>query len=322
MPIDKPQGISSSNVVYQLRKIFKEKKVGHCGTLDPFATGVLVILFKECLPLQEQFLSSDKEYQALLKLGVETDTLDTEGAITQKKNVSNWTIEEIRNHLSKKYTGKIWQIPPKFSALKVKGKRAYNLARNKQDFKLSPRLVHIKKINFLSYDRYSQLLKFTVLCSAGTYIRSLAKDFAKDLGTVGHLIELQRNKSGLIDLSKCTNLEAIKKIKKPEKIWSVLRSPKNYLKFEREILIDDDKKLTCLLNGNFEKILSEQITSLQHSPLKKNNEIAIYLSNKSNKKKQLVACLKKRKDKWRMNYNPLSKCNKVEEFIKASLISH
>ena len=310
LPIDKHQGMSSSGVVYQLRKIFNEKKIGHCGTLDPFATGVLVILFKECLPLQEKFLFGDKEYQALLKLGVETDTLDIEGAVTQKQNVRGWTIEEIREHLSKKYTGKLWQIPPKFSALKIKGRRAYDLARDKVDFELSPRQVHIKKIDFLSYRRDTQLLKFTVLCSAGTYLRSLARDFAKDLGTVGHLIELQRKKSGSVTLSECMKLAEIKKLKKPEKIWSILHSPKNYLTFGQEILIDDDKKLTCLLNGHFEKILFKE-----KALLNKGDEIAICFWDKSKQKKQLIACLKKRKNKWRMTYNPLGKCDRVGEFI-------
>lgn len=190
---DKEKGITSHDLVYKVRKKLGIKKVGHTGTLDPMATGVLVISIGKGTKTSDYILSSDKVYEAKIKLGVLTDSYDITGKILEEEDV-NFTEEEIKDTLIK-FTGKISQRPPIYSALKVKGKKLYEYAREGKDVEIKKRDVEIYKIELLDFNGKDE---FTILTkvSKGTYIRSLANDLGRSLGTFGTLTELRRTRSG------------------------------------------------------------------------------------------------------------------------------
>lgn len=190
---DKEKGITSHDLVYKVRKKLGIKKVGHTGTLDPMATGVLVISIGKGTKTSDYILSSDKVYEAKIKLGVLTDSYDITGKILEEEDV-NFTEEEIKDALIK-LTGKISQRPPIYSALKVKGKKLYEYAREGKDVEIKKRDVEIYKIELLDFNGKDE---FTILTkvSKGTYIRSLANDLGRSLGTFGTLTELRRTRSG------------------------------------------------------------------------------------------------------------------------------
>ncbi|MBR2543537.1 tRNA pseudouridine(55) synthase TruB [Candidatus Saccharibacteria bacterium] len=201
--IDKPAGISSFGVVAKVRKKLRDEfghkiKVGHTGTLDPFATGLLILLSGKMTKKSGEFLKLDKEYIAELKLGFTSTTGDPEGEIT-KVNDINTDINEIKNVLNN-FIGEIEQTPPKFSAIKINGQRAYKLARKGQDFEIPSRKVTIYNIEILDYN-YPKL-KIKCHVSSGTYIRTLAEDIGKALGTGAYLTALRRTKIGNYDLNK------------------------------------------------------------------------------------------------------------------------
>ena len=191
--VDKPVGITSHDVVSKLRRVLKIKQIGHTGTLDPFASGVLPIAIGKATRLIE-YLSDDKAYIATVKFGVETDTYDIEGQIlsTSNKKVLE---DEVKNAL-KFFEGEIEQIPPIYSAIKVKGKKLYEYARAGEEVKLEPRKVVINKIELKSFDFENQVAQVYVECSKGTYIRSIAHDLGAKLLCGGHLTELKRVKAG------------------------------------------------------------------------------------------------------------------------------
>ncbi|MDU7114874.1 MAG: tRNA pseudouridine(55) synthase TruB [Peptoniphilus harei] len=190
---DKEKGITSHDLVYKVRKKLGIKKVGHTGTLDPMATGVLVISIGKGTKTSDYILSSDKVYEAKIKLGVLTDSYDITGKILEEEDVC-FTDEDIKDTLIK-FTGKISQRPPIYSALKVKGKKLYEYAREGKDVEIKKRDVEIYKIELLDFNGKDE---FTILTkvSKGTYIRSLANDLGRSLGTYGTLTELRRIRTG------------------------------------------------------------------------------------------------------------------------------
>lgn len=203
--INKPAGITSFFLVNVLRRITKIKKIGHAGTLDPFATGVMIMLIgKNYTRLQPTFLNSDKEYTATLKLGAETDTGDLEGTTTHTSETIP-TLEQIETVL-KTFQGELLQTPPMYSAKKVGGKKLYELARQGKTIEREAKKIRITT-TFVSYD-YPHL-KIHVAASKGTYIRQLAVDIGKALNCFAHLTELQRTKSGNFSLQNCLDLDQI-----------------------------------------------------------------------------------------------------------------
>ena len=190
---DKEKGITSHDLVYKVRKKLGIKKVGHTGTLDPMATGVLVISIGKGTKTSDYILSSDKVYEAKIRLGILTDTYDITGNILEKEDV-NFTEEEIEETLIK-FTGKISQRPPIYSALKVKGKKLYEYAREGKDVEIKKRDVEIYKMELLDFNGKDEF-KILTKVSKGTYIRSLANDLGRSLGTFGTLTELRRTRSG------------------------------------------------------------------------------------------------------------------------------
>lgn len=191
--VDKESGASSFRVVERIKNLIKVKKVGHAGTLDPFATGVLVVLINQGTKLSPFLMSQDKVYKAAIRLGIETDTQDLTGRIIKKRDLGALTRQNIK-HGTLQFLGTIKQVPPSYSAVHHKGKRAYQLARNGVEVNLQERDVRVDYINILSVDLPTVWIE--VGCSSGTYIRTLAADLGRSLGTGAHLTSLRRIKSG------------------------------------------------------------------------------------------------------------------------------
>ena len=207
--IYKPKGLTSHDVVARLRKITKVRQIGHTGTLDPFATGVLPICIGKATRLIE-YLDDDKEYLATVQFGKNTATYDLEGEITATFD-KKVTEEDVKNTL-KDFEGEISQIPPIYSARKVNGKKLYDYARQGQDIEIKPRKVTISKIELKEFDKTSQSAKITVACSKGTYIRSIAYDLGAKLGCGGYLTALERTTAGKFQVNTAIKLEDLTEV--------------------------------------------------------------------------------------------------------------
>jgi tRNA pseudouridine55 synthase len=205
--VDKPEGMTSHDVVDYLRKITKIKKIGHAGTLDPIATGLLILgIGREATKKLSEFQKLDKEYIAKIRLGVKSDTFDKEGKIEKVQFEKIPKREEIEEVL-KSFCGEILQTPPPYSAKKIKGKKAYELARKGLKVELSPVKVKIHQIEILNYS--FPYLKIKVSCSSGTYIRSLANDIGEKLKVGGLIEELSRTKIGNFKVENAQKLSQI-----------------------------------------------------------------------------------------------------------------
>jgi len=208
--IDKPVGLTSHDIVQIVRRGTNIKRAGHTGTLDPRASGVLIVLLGPAVRLSEYVSASDKRYQAILKLGSNTDTYDSEGdQLTQADLVP---VEEItESHFEETlqgFVGEIEQVPPPFSAVKIKGRKAYEFAREGEEVDLEPRLISVYSLELLEWDSPEAVID--VYCSSGTYVRSLAYDLGKKLGTGAHLIGLRRTKSGRFTLRDAVPLRKLR----------------------------------------------------------------------------------------------------------------
>ena len=205
--VNKESGMTSRDVVNELVKIFNTKKIGHTGTLDPLATGVLVCTIGKFTKLNELLTSTYKEYVALMKLGVKTDTYDIEGKILKETKV-NLSKEEIKKVINS-FKGEYDQTVPIYSSVKVKGKKLYEYARDGIEVSLPKRKVDIKELEILSIDK--DIVKFKTLVSKGTYIRSLINDIGDTLGCGAIMTSLNRTKQGLFDIADSYTLNDIKK---------------------------------------------------------------------------------------------------------------
>jgi len=206
LAVDKPSGMTSHDVVAILRRTFQQKKIGHTGTLDPFATGVLPIALGEgtkAIPFLDE---SFKEYQAVMRLGISTDTLDFTGEVVAEREWGQITPEMVFATIPG-FTGSILQTPPMFSALKRNGVPLYKLARNGETVEREPRRIEIQSLRIDRIDL--PYVAFTVRCSRGTYVRTLADDIGEALGTGAHLTELRRVASGPFTLASTKSLEEI-----------------------------------------------------------------------------------------------------------------
>jgi tRNA pseudouridine55 synthase len=234
--IDKPAGPTSHDVVSATRRIIRERRIGHTGTLDPFATGVLVLLVGRATRLA-QFVTSEKEYEAIIRLGYATDTGDLTGKpIEETRKPPSLTDEEI-NSAFQSFRGDIDQVPPMYSAKKSQGRKLYELARRGIDIDRPP--VKVCIYDFEPIYRDSSLvkdnhdgtkdLKVRVRCSGGTYIRTLAEDFGKRLNSGAHLAELRRTRSGSFGIEIAVTLEQLKENTAEHAIGKVLRPPDSAL---------------------------------------------------------------------------------------------
>ena len=215
--IDKPVGLTSHDVVNRVRRVFNTRKVGHTGTLDPFATGVMVMLIGKATRLAKFADRADKEYEAAVQFGIATDTGDLTGKPIGDTGRSDISSEEIENVLER-FRGKIMQVPPMYSAKKIDGKKLYELARRGEEIERPAVPVTINEIEVrASGSEPHDVHRIRVRCSAGTYIRVLAEDIAKTLGTVAHLKELRRTASGRFLLENSVTLDALAEAAEPSK---------------------------------------------------------------------------------------------------------
>ena len=209
--VDKPAGMTSHDVVHQIRKLANTKKVGHAGTLDPDATGVLVVGLGKATRLLTFIVADNKTYQATIRLGQSRTTDDAQGEIIETKNCEKITEEAIKKELDK-FVGDIQQIPSSVSAIKVDGKRAYDLVRQGEKVELAPRSVHISAIDVHEIKKIDEFIDVavTVHCSSGTYIRAIARDLGNSLQVGGHLINLRRTQSGQWSITNANKLTDLK----------------------------------------------------------------------------------------------------------------
>jgi tRNA pseudouridine55 synthase len=257
--IDKPEGFTSHDVVAKVRKILGIKRVGHTGTLDPFATGVLVIMIGRATRLA-QFLDKDrKSYQALMRLGYSTDTGDKTGTKKDGDDTGrhNKVTEEELKSVFRSFIGESNQTPPMYSAKKVEGKKLYDLARQGIEIERKPVRIKISKLEAIpqqsgeifSHDEEGTTdISFAVTCSAGTYIRVLAEDIAKDLGTVAHLVELRRTSAGAFDLAQAITLDELAEMKERGGLGRVLLPLPTAVPHLPEIILSPEDTLQ-ILNG-------------------------------------------------------------------------
>lgn len=203
--VNKPAGMTSHDVVDYFRRKLNKKKIGHAGTLDPLATGVLIILVGDATKKQSEFMHQEKEYEATVILGATSDTDDAEGKITgyEIRNSYEYTKDRVEKILQR-FIGEIKQVPPAYSAIKIKGKKAYELARKGMVLNLRPREIVIKNIELLDY-KWPEL-KIKIVCGSGTYIRALARDIGKELECGGYLKELIRTRSGIFVLKDAVSI--------------------------------------------------------------------------------------------------------------------
>ena len=205
--VNKPKGCTSHDIVYKVKKI-TNSKVGHTGTLDPMATGVLPLLIGKGTLCSKYLINHDKIYQAKIQLGQKTDTADAEGEVVEEQEVGNLSEVGIKQILNT-FIGKQEQMPPMYSAIKVNGKKLYEYARKGQTVEIQPRQIEIYDIKLMELNKENNQLQFQVSCSKGTYIRSLCEDIAKRLGTVGYMCELNRVQVGDFNISNSVTVEEL-----------------------------------------------------------------------------------------------------------------
>ena len=240
--VNKSKACTSHDVVYKIRKITGEK-VGHAGTLDPLATGVLPILVGKGTQCSKYLINHDKTYVVTLQLGKKTDTGDEEGNVIQEEKVDiSWKDKQALEKVFQSFVGKQKQMPPIYSAIKVKGKKLYEYARKGEQVEIPVRQIEIYQIKIIQIEELKKQIIFQVSCSKGTYIRSLCEDIAKKLGTVGYMQELQRIQVGDFKIEQAITLEQLEK------------DDIEYLSVEKlfenkEIVSLDKRKLHLFLNG-------------------------------------------------------------------------
>ena len=204
--LDKPRGVTSTHAVARIKRIFDAKKVGHAGTLDPLATGILPIALGEATKTVSYAVDDEKAYRFTVRWGIETTTDDTEGDPTNTSDARP-SIADIEAVLPQ-FVGSIEQVPPKFSAIKVNGNRAYDLARGGEDVELKSRIVQISDLR-VEETTDTDHTTFAAICGKGTYVRSLARDIGRLLGCYGHIADLRRTRVGPFDTDNCTMFEEL-----------------------------------------------------------------------------------------------------------------
>lgn len=247
--INKPQGCTSHDIVYKVKKIFNQK-VGHTGTLDPNATGVLPLLIGKGTQLSKYLINHDKIYEVVLQLGVKTDTADSEGNVIQKKEVDKTVLNnQYIVNVFNTFTGKQEQIPPMYSAIKVQGKKLYEYAREGKTVDVKPRTIEIYKIELLNIDNNNCKISFKVHCSKGTYIRSLCEDIAKRLNTVGYMESLNRVQVGCFNIKDAISIDFLKEnYENTEFIKKHFITIEDFFNKSSSIVLDS-RKLQLFLNG-------------------------------------------------------------------------
>ena len=241
--INKPQNCTSHDIVRKAKKFFNEK-VGHTGTLDPNATGVLPLLVGKGTQIAKYIINHDKTYVAILQLGEKTDTADVEGNSIETKEVSEQSLktEKVKEVL-KSFIGKQEQIPPIYSAIKVNGKKLYDYARKGEKVEIQPRQIEIYNMELINIDKTNKTIEFKVDCSKGTYIRTLCENIAEKLDTVGYMKELNRTKVGEFSINDSITIEQLENGN-----YNNFITVEDYFKNYENINLNE-KKLQLFLNG-------------------------------------------------------------------------
>ncbi len=234
--IDKPSGITSHDVVLQVRRLFREKRVGHTGTLDPSATGVLVLCLGKATRIAQYLEAGEKEYRAVMRLGVTTDTLDADGKVLATRQYLPPDRERVAAVLDS-FTGSLLQRPPAYSAVKVRGVPSYKLAREGKAKPLEPRQVTIDAIELIGYN--NPFVEIRVKCSKGVYIRTLCADIGEVLGSGAHLSKLIRTRSGRFRIEEAITLDKLAHYS-PDSLETVLVTMDKALEGVPSIVVSDD----------------------------------------------------------------------------------
>jgi tRNA pseudouridine55 synthase len=243
--VNKPSGKTSFQIVSSIRKYTREKRVGHIGTLDPLASGVLPVCIGSATRIIQYIDDNNKTYRAEIELGISTETYDREGAVTRTKDASDITAEQVSRVLES-FTGTIQQTPPRYSALKLQGKRYYELARADIDFQPVPRTVEIRTIKIDSFQ--PPCVTLTIECGKGTYIRSLAHDIGESLGCGAHLKNLIRLKSGIFEIEDSVPFDEItRKFAEGDAAGILYPADRVLQNRDRVTLSEDEKK--AVING-------------------------------------------------------------------------
>ena len=211
--VDKPIGMTSHDVVYRLRRKLQIQRIGHAGTLDPLATGLLIMLVGKATKISQYLMSVDKVYEGEITLGVKTNSQDAEGEVMETRPVPELTEEQLRAAM-KGFLGDQYQTPPMFSAVKIGGVPLYKKAREGEEVEREPRFIRVAAFDLLSFA--TPKLAFRLACTKGTYVRTVANDLGDKLGCGAHLSALRRTGSGKFDISQCLPLAEIEALPLPE----------------------------------------------------------------------------------------------------------
>lgn len=247
--INKEKGCTSHDIVYKVKKIFNEK-VGHTGTLDPLAEGVLPILIGKGTLCSKYLINHDKKYVVNLALGKKTETADLEGKIIEEKNIPDKSLTQSKiEKVLKSFIGKQQQMPPIYSAIKVNGKKLYEYARKGQNVEIKPREIEIYDIKLMNIDAQKKQIQFEVFCGKGTYIRSLCEDIAEKLETVGYMENLKRIQVGDFKIEESSKIQELEENKEDTKyLGSKIISVEEIFTNKEKIKLDD-RKMQLFLNG-------------------------------------------------------------------------
>ena len=241
--INKSKGCTSHDIVKRAKRILNEK-VGHTGTLDPNATGVLPLLVGKGTQISKYIINHDKTYEAILQLGTKTDTADGEGNILETGEVSEESLQQINiDKVFKSLIGKQNQVPPMYSAIKVNGKKLYEYARRGEHVEIQPRTIEIYNIELIRTDLQNKTIEFRVYCSKGTYIRTLCENISERLHTIGYMKELNRIKVGEFKIEDSIRIEELEK-----NIHNNFITIEEYFDKSKSIELDN-KRLQLFLNG-------------------------------------------------------------------------
>lgn len=248
LPLWKPKGMTSHDCVMEVRKIYQTKKVGHTGTLDPEAEGLLPICLGEATKIAPFLMETEKTYIAEVKLGEATETEDHTGKVIERQDVADFPTTAAIDGALDSFLGERIQIPPMYSAVKVKGKKLYEYARGNETVERPKRKIHIYAIERLNVDQNSETIRFQVTCSKGTYIRTLCVDIGKKLGYPAHMSFLQRTMTANFTEKDAISLEALKDAPDDNSLRKFLQSPISGLKHLSRIEVDQ-ATMRKVLNG-------------------------------------------------------------------------
>ncbi len=256
--INKPKDYTSHDIVAVIKRLTNEK-VGHTGTLDPNATGVLPLLVGKATGLSKYLINHDKIYIATLKLGIKTDTADGVGNVIEEKEIPNINEEKI-NHIFKEMLGEQNQVPPMYSAIKINGKKLYEYARSGRTVEIEPRKITIYDMKLVEYNKTSNEIIFKISCSKGTYIRTVCENVSEKLNTVGYMKELERLKVGEFSIENSVGIEQIKE--DPSIIEQNIITIEKFFNNKKNINLTE-KELNIFLNGGkLTKILENDIYNI------------------------------------------------------------